>query len=168
MAPKQKSVTLYNIIFPLWAYLYFSPLVVIPLFGNLLVDGGIIMLVLKRNGIKLERKKLRKQILQAWGLGFVADLIGVGIIVLNDFVIGPVLNRYVNIELMISYGPHDLISLLVLFFIVMFIGYLIFLFNRGLARKAGISDTIAYRIGLMMGILTAPWLFIYPMFWNWY
>lgn len=36
---KQRDFVIYNVIFPLWAIFFFSPLILVPLLGNLIIDG---------------------------------------------------------------------------------------------------------------------------------
>jgi hypothetical protein len=65
--------------------IFIPPFTLIPLLGNLLIDGSVIYLTLKRNNVRLEGRKLRMLILLAWVMGFVVDLIGVGLLfLLND------------------------------------------------------------------------------------
>jgi hypothetical protein len=150
----RKEPTLYNLIFPIWIGMFIPPLTLIPLLGNLLIDGSVIYFTLKRNGAVLDRRKLRKLILQAWVMGFVVDLLGVGLLFFLNF------KMYLNIDLFIIW--NDPKSIVVLVFIVAFCGTLIFFVNRWLAKHAGVNEETAFRVGLAMGLITAPYLFLFP------
>ncbi|MDN4595406.1 hypothetical protein [Polycladomyces subterraneus] len=149
---------LYNVIFPIWMAIFIPPFTLIPLLGNLLIDGSVIYLTLKRNGVVLDGGKLRKLILQAWVMGFVVDLIGVGLL----FLLNDVLYRFFAIEIDFFWVWKDPVSVIVLALIVAVCGTLIFMVNRWLARRAGVVEPAAFRVGLAMGIITAPYLFLVP------
>ncbi|MGA9172578.1 MAG: hypothetical protein WBZ33_01145 [Thermoactinomyces sp.] len=148
----RKEPTLYNLIFPIWMGIFIPPFTLIPLLGNLLIDGSVIYFTLKRNVVVLDRRKLRKLILQAWVMGFVVDLIGVGLLFL--------LNNVMYIDFYVIW--NDPKSIVVLAFIVAFCGTLIFFVNRWLAKHAGVNEETAFRVGLAMGLITAPYLFLVP------
>ncbi|SEN55743.1 hypothetical protein [Lihuaxuella thermophila] len=149
---------LYNVIFPLWIAVFLPPYTLIPLLGNLIIDGLVITFTLKWNRVSLERKKLWGLIFKAWGFGFLADLVGVMIVlttsVLLDRLTGYVLDYY--------FIWDDPVSVVFSLLVVAACGFLIFLFNRRLAKNAGLEEGIALRMGLAMGIITAPWLFLIP------
>jgi len=153
-----KKPILYNVIFPIWMAIFIPPFTLIPLLGNLLIDGSVIYLTLKRNSVRLEGRKLRTLILQAWVMGFVVDLIGVGVL----FLLNDVLYRLFSVEIDFFRVWKDPVSVIVLALIVAFCGTLIFLVNRWLARRAGVREPVAFRVGLAMGIITAPYLFLVP------
>jgi hypothetical protein len=161
---KPKGIILYNVIFPLWIAIYFWPLILIPLIGNLVIDGAVIILALQINRVRLRRNALWKWILSAWGLGFLADVIGTLLLIsaslANDswFQFASFYN--------IGYGiGKDPLSALVLLLVTAFCGWLIYRFNRWLGRKAGVEEAVAHRVALAMGVITAPWLFLIPLDW---
>jgi hypothetical protein len=138
--------------------IFIPPFTLIPLLGNLLIDGSVIYLTLKRNNVRLEGRKLRMLILLAWVMGFVVDLIGVGLL----FLLNDVLYRLFSVELDFFWVWKDPVSVIVLALIVAVCGTLIFLANRWLARRSGVEEPAAFRVGLAMGIITAPYLFLVP------
>jgi hypothetical protein len=161
---KPKGIILYDLIFPLWMAMYFSPLILIPLIGNLVIDGAVISLALRKNGVRLERNTLWKWILSAWGLGFLADVIGTLLLISIYSVTAPKLHVFSS---NLAYGGigKDPLSTLVLLLVTAFCGWLIYRFNRRLGREAGVEEAVAHRVALAMGIITAPWLFLVPTEW---
>jgi hypothetical protein len=158
-----KGIILYDLIFPLWIAIYFWPLILIPLIGNLVIDGAVISLALRKNGVRLERNTLWKWILSAWGLGFLADVIGMLLLILVSWANDSWLQVA---SFNVAYGiGKDPLSALVLLLVTAFCGWLIYRFNRWLGRKAGVEEAVAHRVALAMGIITAPWLFLVPIAW---
>lgn len=157
---KRKPI-LYNVIFPIWMTIFIPPYTLIPLLGNLLIDGSVIYLTLKCSGVRLEGRKLRTLILMAWMMGFVVDLIGVGLFFLLQYM----MIRFFSKDLDYTYIWNDSLSVLALSLIVAVCGTLIFFVNRWLARRAGVKEPAAFRVGLAMGIMTAPYLFLVPTVW---
>lgn len=149
-----KDVRLYNLIFPLWLALFFPPYVFIILLGNLVIDGLVIYISLRLNKIKLEKKTLQKLILQAWGLGFLADIIGVLFLFLGLVTLG----RTLELQDVVMWNSPVTI---VFFFLAILISSLcIYFFNFWIVKKAKIEKNIAWRVALTMAIVTAPWLFL--------
>lgn len=149
---KQRDKKLYNVIFPLWAIFFFTPLIIIPLIGNLIIDGLIIYLTLLLKKTKLEWKKIRAIILKAWGIGFGSDLVGVALLftlssnsIINDY------NPFANILTTLAY-----------LFAILVAGILIFWFNYRVLLREGIERKTSLTVAITMGILTAPWLFLIP------
>ncbi|SFR17255.1 hypothetical protein [Desulfoscipio geothermicus] len=143
--------TLYNVVFPLWIVIFFPPFIFLVLFANLIIDGAVIYLTLRLHKVNLEEKQLVLLILKAWGFGFVADLIGV--IVMLFFV------KYFNTTGYYAFeNPVEAVSFIIS---ISLAGLLIGLFNFYQCRKV-IDRKAAGRVGLAMGLLTAPWMFLLP------
>jgi hypothetical protein len=157
-----KGIILYNVIFPLWIAIYFWPLTLIPLIGNLVIDGAVISLALQKNGVRLGRNSLWKWILSAWGLGFLADVIGMLLLILVSWANDSWFHAGFGVASGIGTNP---LSDLVLLLVTAFCGWLIYWFNRRLGREAGVEEAVAHRVALAMGIITAPWMFLVPIEW---
>lgn len=149
-----KDVRLYNLIFPLWFALFFPPYVFIILLGNLVIDGLVIYISLRLNKIKLEKKALQKLILQAWGFGFLADIIGVLFLFLGLVALG---SRLQIQEVVMWNSP---VTIVFFFSAILISSLCIYFFNFRIAKKAEIERNIAWRVALTMAIVTAPWLFL--------
>ncbi|NPV91885.1 MAG: hypothetical protein HPY50_14055 [Firmicutes bacterium] len=148
-----KEVKLNNVIFPLWFGLFVSPYVLIPIVCNLVLDGLIIYLGLYLNKAKLRAERLRVVVVKAWIFGFLADIVGVILLLLMDAYL-PFFNSYMAWE-----NPF---SLLYYILVIIFVGWMIYRFNYRLLAKEEVDEKAARRTALAMGIITAPWLFLLP------
>lgn len=151
------DVRLYNVIFPLWMAMYLTPLVVIPLLGNLIIDGAIIYGILRISGATIDWKRLRPWILSAWGLGFLADFVGAlflfGVVWIDEPFGG--LDHY--------YIWNSPLTIAVYLLAVLLSAGLIWLFNYWLARKNGVPRQTVTRIAWAMAVITAPWMYLIPL-----
>lgn len=149
---KQRDIKLYNVIFPLWAIFFFTPLIIIPLIGNLIIDGLVIYLTLLLKKTKLEWKKLRAIILKAWGIGFGSDLVG-----------SVLLFTLSSNSIIDDYNPFaNMLTTLAYLFAILAAGIMIFWFNYRVLMGEGIERKTSLTVAITMGILTAPWLFLIP------
>jgi hypothetical protein len=147
-----RDIKLYNVIFPLWFIIFIPPYIFIPLLGNLMIDGLVIYLTLRASKSILTKGQLGKIVLYAWSFGFFADLLGAGLLFL--------FSMYLQID---SYRIWtDPLTVFFYLFSVGVTGLIIFGFNNWLLKKNNISDQVSRRVGLAMGIITAPWLFLVP------
>lgn len=146
------SSKLYNLIFPLWVFIFFPPYLFLVLLGNLIIDSLVIYLTLYFNRVKLSKNELRPIILKAWAFGFVADIIGAFLLLFCSAAFHS--NGY--------YAFENLSMTLSFIISVLFAGFLIACFNRYQCRNL-VDSKIAIRIGLAMGIITAPWMFFIPI-----
>ena len=81
----KKDVKLYNMILPTFMLLTMHPLMwIFSLTGNVVLDSVVLLLVSLIVFKKLDGKFYKKNILKVWGLGFLADFIGVGYLLLLD------------------------------------------------------------------------------------
>ncbi|MCF8012038.1 MAG: hypothetical protein K9L17_12660 [Clostridiales bacterium] len=145
---------LYNIVFPAWAvwmFFVYPPLIFIVLAANLVIDGLVVLLTLKLNKVKLIKEDLIKLILKAWGFGFVADLFGS--ILMTIFIEVFDFNGY--------HAPESLIEVFPFAISIFAAAFLIVFFNYNLAKKL-MEKCTAKRFGFIMGIITAPWFFLFP------
>lgn len=80
---KPKTVTLYNVIFPIW-FLWILPMCwIFILPANLVIDSLVIVLTLKYLHYHDILSTLGAVILRVWLLGFAADLVGAGLLLLS-------------------------------------------------------------------------------------
>ncbi|MFC1656153.1 hypothetical protein ACFL3C_04755 [Patescibacteria group bacterium] len=148
---KSKSLTLYNVIFPVFAiWLIIPQIFILVLLGNLIIDGAVISLGLFLNKAKVKVKKTLEFILKAWLFGLFADICGA---LLLFFI--PV--ESINIW-------NDKLSLFVHVGVVLLFGYIIFLFNYHMLKKHKLEEGICLHVALGMGIITAPWFFLVPLY----
>ncbi len=139
-----------NLIFPTWMMFLFVPwLLVISVIGNLIIDSTIYRIGLKNVNFKWE--SIWKYIIRAYLLGFLADII-VGIIVI--IIVEQGLDYY--------HIYNDPLSIIVHALGVVATGVLIYYFNRWNLRKLDIDSSRAFRLAMMMAIITAPYTFLVP------
>ncbi|MGI6130132.1 MAG: hypothetical protein ACOYEO_08625 [bacterium] len=154
----RRHVTLYNIIFPLWFLLFFPffpPLFLAAAAGNLVIDGAVITLSLRVLRQQIEKGPLRSYILKAWLYGFLFDFIGAAVLLGLE-----ALNL---LEPGSFYTIWDSSLTVVAYFIVIgLVGMAIYVVNRKLSAKAGVSINAAHKVALNMAIITAPWVFLVP------
>lgn len=151
-----KNIKLYNVIFPLWAIFYVPPILYFALVGNFIIDGTVIFFTLLLNKVKLERIRLLIKITQAWCFGFLVDFLGTSIIG----------GLFMNVRLINEYNPYkNFVSALLYLLIVLVCGLIIAVINYKLFKKDIVDERIRFRIGMAMGIITAPWTFLIPTPW---
>lgn len=144
-----KDVKLYNVLFPVW-FLMLIPatwLVVLP--GNFLIDS--LVLVIFMQAVKLEEKKsfYKKHILQIFGFGLLADVVGAAWLFLCAYVFewG-------------TYGDELYLTIPA----AMIAGVCIFLLNYYVTfRKC--EKTLRRNLALTFAIATAPYTFLIPSSW---
>ena len=158
----KKSVTLYNMIFPMWSIYFFGllfpALLLILLPANFLVDTLALLLLFYK--MKLPEKKLlyRSGILRAWGFGFLADILAsllmLGLSELIDF-------RAYGINIYLPYSNAE--AFLFTTAAVVLAGGLIYFFHiKYVWRKTWLDVVQKRKIALGMAILTAPYLMYLP------
>lgn len=158
---KKNSITLYNIILPIWLMAVVPPLV----FVSLALSYGIDTLVLRISGSKLtgDGKALWKSsILRVWLLGFAADLIG------SVWMFFPALTEWnadiVN-AIMLNPFSHPVGFIWAAVGIVIS-AVMIYIFNLHFGlKKAELTDEQRKKAALWLAIFTAPYLFLIPMVW---
>jgi len=147
----------YNVIFPLFITIFLPPFIIIPLLGNLLIDGLVYYLFLQRMQIRLNFPQLLSLVLPAWILGFAADILGVVILIAAE----EILPLHLDVVRIWSNVP----TLVLVLVTILLVGFIIYHFNRWLLKRRGLSTANASIIALAMGIITAPWFFLIPTTW---
>ena len=149
---KENQINFFNLIFlPRWLYFLDPPFLFLTLLVNLAIDCLVIYVVLYVNKIYLEKRKIIKRVFQAWGFGLLADFCAFLLLALlfkgriGDF-----------------YAWRNPLSTVKIVFTIASTGLLIFIFNYSIFLRDGISKKDCLKIGLSMGLITAPWLFLLP------
>lgn len=143
-----KEIRLYNVLFPIWMLLIIPTAWIAVLPANFIVDSLVLLITAKKIGI-LEKGIYKKHILRVWIFGFIADLIGAGILlgslyIFEDFFRGD--------ELIITL-PAMLVS-----------AVMIFLFNYRFSFSE-LDKGARLRMALSFAIFTAPYTFLIPLNW---
>lgn len=150
----KKEVTLYNLIFPLWVAVFLPPFILIPLIGNLFIDGIVLAISLKIWGEIIQWDSFRKIVLKAWGIGFLADIVGALLLFILTMITGASLEQY---------NPwKNIISILAYVLVIFMAGGLIAFLNYKILCKVYVDHLICKKVSIVMGVITAPWMFLIP------
>ena len=155
-----KSITLYNVLFPIWFLILFpiTWLVILP--ANFIIDSLVLIISMKLLKTIKIKETYKSTILKVWGIGFASDFAGAGILFLGAE--GPRQWReYLN---SISWNPFDnWYAVLYVTFAVIISGILIYLLNLKLSFKNLDMEQRNKRIlALALAVFTAPYIFLYP------
>lgn len=166
----KKSIKLYNLIFPIWFLLFFPPVVFITLAGNFIIDSLVIIVcfsIFKLVNLGFDLKTYYKRsIIKVWGFGFLADIIGGGILFVLG-ILGDSLGLSYELTSAISYDPFsEPLAVIIILGAVVVSAILIFLFNYKHSFKDVIEEqALRFKIALTLAIVTAPWTFLLPTKW---
>ena len=152
----ERSVRLYNVMFPIWFLLFMPPLWLIILPANFLIDSLVIWLSAKRQGLAEPCTLWKKHILPVWGIGFLSDLLGAGLIFLIYLAVAeiPGINP-------VLFPGTTLISIPG----VALAGVLIYFLNKKLTfRKSQLDPAVIHRLCLHLAVFTAPYTMLIPLY----
>ena len=157
---KTNSVRLYNVMFPIWFFFFFPVTWLLILPVNFGVDSLVLMLSARRQQVE-ERKALwKKHILPVWGIGFLSDLIGAGLVFLLYLLVAesPLVDTFMNPVL---FPGTTIISLPG----AVLAGVMIYFLNKKLTfRKSELDPMVIHRLCLHLAIFTAPYTMLIPLY----
>ena len=165
---KNKTVKLYNVLFPIWLLVFIpSPLwlILIPL--NYLVDRMVLKWSLK----DLPEKSVlcRKHSWKICLAGFFSDFIGVlflfGIYMALAYIDdGSPLRKVIgNVEYGLGFDPFsNIFAFLIVLLAIAIAGICIYLTDKKILVKTGLDDGQAKNSALRLALITAPYLFLIP------
>ena len=161
------DVKAYNVIFPIWMFLFFPPVVFIALFGNFIIDS--LVLIGCYYWFKCSPSLTafyKKHIFVVWIFGFLADIIGAAIL-LSIYVSETFIGLPYELVMAISYNPFlDPWAFVIILLAILVSGLFIFLFNYHFTFKKTIEDKRKRaKVSLTIAVLTLPWTFLIPMDW---
>ena len=158
---KDNSVRLYNVMFPIWFFFFFPVTWLLILPVNFGVDSLVLMLSARKQQLE-ERKALwKKHILPVWGIGFLSDLIGAGLVFLIYLVVAdsPLVDTWMN---PVYFPGTCIISLPG----VVLAGVMIYFLNKKLTfRKSELDPMVIHKLCLHLAIFTAPYTMLIPLYW---
>lgn len=165
----KKEVRLYNLILPVWLIWLFPQLLIFVAPANLLVD--VLVLILTLAALKHQEKRAVVKALwgKFWIRGFLADFIGVLLLLPGGFLSSflPNVSWASDVDSAIMYNPflHPLAFLWVLAGVAL-AGVCIYFFDQRAMRECALlTPREKHVIALTMAIATAPWLFFLPIYW---
>lgn len=165
-----KQIKLYNVIFPIWFVLFLPPVMFITLVGNFIIDSIVIIacfFVFKLRETKLNLKTFyKKSIIKVWLFGFLADIIGAGILFLAG-IFGDSLGLSYKLRTAINYDPFSHpVALIIIIFAMLVSAFFIFLLNYRITFKQHIPEKqLRLKVALTIAIVTIPWTFLLPTKW---
>lgn len=168
----RKTVTLYNLIFPIW-FLVWIPswlwLILLP--ANYFLDRLVFTISARKQKAELSKQFFRKATWKLWLFGFLSDFIGSVLLVIplllpvpegiaknyNQSGFGKFMNALqFNAFSNVGAFLYTLIAVAVA-------GGLIYLFDKRVIFKTGeLTKEQANRIAFFMAVFTAPYLYLLP------
>ena len=163
---EKRPARLYNILLPIWLLWIFPQVWLIILPGNLVIDLLVLLLalaVLKRRDKGAIVKALWWKL---WLLGFAADAVGVGWMVLGMFTAASGEGWWAENLTPITGSPFrtPLAFAWTLAGVAIAGVCIYFLDRRSLRRCPELEDRQRHGAALALAVLTAPWLFLVPMY----
>ncbi len=157
----KKSIRLYNMILPIWLLWVFPPFIFICIILNTLIDFLVTFIAMKKLKIEDRKNKIKKSIVKIVFFGFLADFIGVIILLILTYFID-----HNSIEFMVMNPFKDILSLILFVLVIAIVGFFIYLFNYKINfKKIDISDYEKKIISISLAIFTAPYTFLIPTEW---
>ena len=163
---EKRSQTLYNILLPIWLLWIFPQVWLIILPGNLVIDLLVLLLalaVLKRRDKGTIVKALWWKL---WLLGFAADAVGVGWMVLGMFTAASGQGWWAENLTPITGSPFRTpLALAWTLAGVAIAGACIYFFDKRAMKTCPLLTPRERHVtALLLAVLTAPWLFLIPMY----
>ena len=144
----KKGIRLYNVIFPFWMLILLPVTWLIAIPANFAIDS--LVLIIAMHILKMKNKALiyQKCILKVFLFGFLADIIGAGLLFLALYFNWSTMGDELYLTI-----PALIIS-----------GVLIFVFDYFFSFKK-ISKENRFKLALTFAIATAPYTFLIPTEW---
>ena len=163
---ERRSKKLYNILLPIWLLWIFPQVWLIVLPGNLAADVLVLLLALAVLGHSGKRAVVKALWWKLWLLGFAADAVGVGWMVLGMFTAASGWGWWAENLSPITGSPFRTpLALAWTLAGVCIAGACIYFFDRRAMRGCPLLTTRErHMTALLLAILTAPWLFLIPMY----
>ena len=158
---QNRSIRLYNVMFPIWFFFFLPPIWLVMLPVNFGVDTLVLMLSARRQQVEDRKALWKKHILPVWGIGFLSDLIGAGLVFLIYLVVAesPLVDTWMNPVL---FPGTTIISIPG----VVLAGVMIYILNRKLTfRKSALDPAVIHKLCLHLAVFTAPYTMLIPLYW---
>lgn len=166
----KNDTRLYNVIFPIWMLFLFPQVWLIALPGNLIIDCAVLLITL--SVLKHQDKKgvLKKLWWKFWLLGFLADFVGVAVLLPTIFIperlSGAAADWWsANLTPVLYNAFKTPAAFLWTLAAVVAAGLCIYLFDKRALRSCNLlSSREKHIVALAMAVITAPWTFFIPMY----
>ena len=159
----KKDVRLYNVLFPIWILMFWPtpPIVLITLFGNLAIDCLVLYVTLRVLKHPNWGEVVKKLWWKFWMFGFVSDMVGAWCLFGSLYLLD---NWFPYINILNPW--KDPLTFLWTLSGVAIAGVCIYLFDKRAMKKCDLLDgKQKHLIALAMAVVTAPWLFLVPLYW---
>ena len=162
----KKDIRLYNALFPIWFLMFFPTapvLLLTTLFGNLAIDCLVLYVTLRVLKHPQKKEVIKGLWSKFWYFGFLADFIGAACLFGSLYLIDA-WSWFPDVN--VSNPWENPASFLWTLSGVAVAGVCIYLFDKRAMKKCDLLDPRQKRlIALAMAIVTAPWLFLVPLYW---
>lgn len=166
---KKREVRIYNVLFPIWILWLFPQVLVFVLPGNLLIDCLVLTLALVALKHPDKRAVIRRLWWRFWLLGFAADFIGAALLLPAVLIPGMLSDAewVYDVVNAVMFNPfRDIRALLWVLLAVGISGFCIYIFDkRAMKSCTKLTDRERHVIAVSMAVVTAPWLFLLPLYW---
>ena len=158
-----KSVKLYNLFLPLWLIFWFPSylwLIVIPV--NYIIDRLVLTLSLK--GQEDRKTICRKYTWKIWLAGFLADFVGMLIILGSMMLFSAIDVPFLNdtADALVANAFTSIPALLITLIAIAVAGLLIFVIDRRILKNSGLDAAQIKKSALYLALITAPYLYLIP------
>lgn len=165
----KQETRLYNVILPIWLLWLFPQLFVLVAPANLAVDCLVLTAVLAALKHQNKRAVVKKLWWKFWLLGFVADFIGVLLLLpgvfLSSLIPDAPWTYDIDMAMIVNPFRHP-VALLWTISGVALAGVCIYFFDRRAMKKCDLlTERERHVVALTMAVVTAPWLFLLPLYW---
>lgn len=165
----KKDVRLYNVIFPVWLLWLFPQVFLIVAPANLLVDCLVLTLALLALKHQNKWAVVKKLWWKFWLLGFLADLIGVLVLLPGIFLPDLLAHAPWTYDMSMAMIANPFLSPAAFLWVlagVALAGVCIYFFDQRAMKKCDLLTAHEKRVvALTMAVVTAPWLFFIPLYW---
>ena len=154
-----KKDRFYNILFPLWFFLFIPStwLFLITFLGNAAIDSLVLALGCKMNHKPFVSAR-KKSFLGIFAFGYLADFLGGALLLMLSNVLSDPFPYAMQFNPFSNFSGFLLVAL-----IVAIAGVLIYFINLKISfRKLDWSLSEKRKAALLLGVLTAPYLFLFP------
>ena len=162
----KKQTRIYNVLFPIWLIWLFPQVLVFVIPGNLAIDCAVLFLTLL--ALKHAQKKAVVKALwwKFWLLGFAADGVGTAWMFLGWLLAIPLGDWWEDTLRYIMHNPfgHPLALLWTLAGVAIAGVCICFFDKRAMGSCVLLTGREKHLTALAMAVVTAPWLFLIPMY----
>nr|WP_314278183.1 hypothetical protein [uncultured Peptostreptococcus sp.] len=165
---RKNSIKLYNLFFPLWVLILFPMFWIVSMPFNFVVDSIVLLIGLRLVSKGQLWKNYSRSILQVWICGYIADMIGSGLMFLSTMFgfkltgnIGIAIRSIADNVMENPFKTPDTFIYVTVFIVL--VAILIYFLNyKFCLRKTDLDKAQKKKLSMLIAVLTAPYLFYLP------